>query len=270
MNDKSESSCFFCLILPLFLGLAGLIIFYLTTGKGLGTQIQNDLSFESNKLLSEQKVGGVTVNMDGRDAVLNGSVINLERSKEIEDMVAGVYGIRSVDNQLQVTTAKTPKPIEKPVQKPFVAALPEFEDHDIKPEIDEADAEVLAHTQTKETVAEILQTLDLAGIQFLFGSDQIDPDSLTILNDVASTLDEHQEFNVLIEGHTDNIGDEQLNLELSQARATSVMNYLIGQGIAATRLQAIGYGDKAPISSNASKEGRALNRRIEFSVSKIE
>lgn len=275
MNDKSENSRFFCLFIPLILGLTGLIIFYLSMGKDLGVQIQNNLSFESNKLLSEQQVGGVTVNMDGRDAVLTGSVISQERSKIIESMVASVYGIRKVDNQLQITVAKTPKPLEKPIQKPFVAALPEFEPLELEPITEEdptPEPESLASTesQTEESIEEILQTLDLDGIQFLFGSDQINPTSLSILNKIAATLSEHTEFNAIIEGHTDSIGDDQLNLELSQGRATSVMNYLISQGITATRLRAIGYGENTPISSNETKQGRALNRRIEFTVSRIE
>ncbi len=280
MNEKSESSCIFCLLLPLFLGLAGLIIFYLTMGKGLGIQIQNDLSFESNKLLGEQQVGGVRVKVDGRDAVLVGSVVSLERSKEIENMIASVNGIRKIDNQLQVTVAKVPEPIEQPVQKPIVAALPDFEPLELDPTPEEVIEEesneepvVIANIQTEEAVEaveEILQTLDLAGIQFLFGSDQINPNSLSILNDVATTLNEHPQFNAVIEGHTDSIGDDQLNLELSQGRATSVMNYLISQGIEATRLRAVGYGENAPIASNEDKDGRARNRRIEFSVSRIE
>jgi len=276
MYEKSKSSCFFCLLVPLILGLSGLFIFYFIMGESLGKHIENDLSFESNKLIGDQQVGGVTVNMDGRDAVLTGSVVSQERSHEIENMIAGVYGIRKVDNQLQISIAKTPEPIENPIQKPFVAALPDFETLDIEnplediAEENEAEkvAEIATSTNTQESVEQILQTLDLAGIQFLFGSDQINPSSLNILNDVAATLNEHSEFNAIIEGHTDSIGDDQLNLELSQGRATSVMNYLISQGIDSTRLQAVGYGENAPISDNDSKEGRALNRRIEFSVKK--
>jgi outer membrane protein OmpA-like peptidoglycan-associated protein len=69
-----------------------------------------------------------------------------------------------------------------------------------------------------------------------------------------------------ITGHTDNVGKSPANLDLSKRRATSVANTLSSQfGIAADRFQADGKGDGQPLSSNAKPEGRAMNRRVEFS-----
>lgn len=67
-----------------------------------------------------------------------------------------------------------------------------------------------------------------------------------------------------IGGHTDNVGSDQSNLRLSQARARSVANYLASKGVAAERLTAKGFGEANPIADNATAEGRAQNRRITF------
>jgi len=67
-----------------------------------------------------------------------------------------------------------------------------------------------------------------------------------------------------IRGYTDSLGNDNANLMLSQERANTVMQYLFAKGVAASRMLARGYGEKDPIASNKTKEGRALNRRIEF------
>ena len=72
-----------------------------------------------------------------------------------------------------------------------------------------------------------------------------------------------------ISGHTDNVGDDQSNLTLSNNRAKSVTDYLISKGIAANRLKAIGYGKNKPLTSNSSVEGRSKNRRIDLKILNI-
>jgi outer membrane protein OmpA-like peptidoglycan-associated protein len=72
---------------------------------------------------------------------------------------------------------------------------------------------------------------------------------------------------VEISAHTDNRGSDAYNLQLSQKRAESVVNYLISKGIAANRIIAKGYGESKPLASNDDEaEGRELNRRVEFEV----
>ncbi|MBN1326397.1 MAG: OmpA family protein, partial [Candidatus Cloacimonetes bacterium] len=84
------------------------------------------------------------------------------------------------------------------------------------------------------------------------------------LDQVVRTLVNHPEIDLEIHGYTDNMGDRNYNIMLSQQRADSVMNYLIDNGIEPERLSAEGFGPDNPIASNDSKEGRAQNRRIEF------
>jgi OOP family OmpA-OmpF porin len=71
---------------------------------------------------------------------------------------------------------------------------------------------------------------------------------------------------VAIEGHTDWIGTDAYNQGLSERRANAVMNYLVDHGVAASRLSTTGYGESRPIASNQTREGRALNRRVELLV----
>jgi outer membrane protein OmpA-like peptidoglycan-associated protein len=71
---------------------------------------------------------------------------------------------------------------------------------------------------------------------------------------------------VTVEGHTDYIGSDQYNQNLSERRANAVRKYLIEKGIASSRIRVVGYGEKRPIADNKTKEGRAINRRAEFEV----
>ena len=76
----------------------------------------------------------------------------------------------------------------------------------------------------------------------------------------------HEKVIVEVAGHTDSIGTEEYNEGLSQRRAQSVLDYLVEQGINASRMTAKGYGESQPIASNDTSEGRAKNRRTELVV----
>jgi outer membrane protein OmpA-like peptidoglycan-associated protein len=89
------------------------------------------------------------------------------------------------------------------------------------------------------------------------------------LNKVVDFLKQNGKVSVEIAGHTDSKGSDQYNLNLSQGRSQSVVDYLISQGIDTGRLQAHGYGETKPIDTNDTDEGRANNRRVEFTILKI-
>jgi outer membrane protein OmpA-like peptidoglycan-associated protein len=92
------------------------------------------------------------------------------------------------------------------------------------------------------------------------------PESKIELNKLATLLNANPERKVEIGGHTDNVGADDANLLLSQNRAKAVVDYLVSQGISAERLTSKGYGETVPIASNDTEEGRAKNRRTEFTV----
>lgn len=87
-----------------------------------------------------------------------------------------------------------------------------------------------------------------------------------VLSSVAAVLKEFDDNYAMVTGHTDNMGSSSYNLQLSQARAEAVKNYLISQGAPANRLLSQGVGESDPIASNNNEQGRALNRRVEITI----
>jgi OOP family OmpA-OmpF porin len=100
-------------------------------------------------------------------------------------------------------------------------------------------------------------------VNFDTNSTEVQERYFSDLSELAQFLGRFQELEVDVEGHTDNTGDETYNQGLSQRRAQAVVDLLVNEhGIAATRLQAKGYGETQPVASNDSKAGRAENRRV--------
>ena len=110
------------------------------------------------------------------------------------------------------------------------------------------------------------QSVVLRGVNFELNSAQLTVNAETILDGVAATLSSSPGFNVELQGHTDSMGSDSYNMNLSQNRAKSVKNYLVNQGVESGRLTARGYGEEQPIASNDTAEGRAENRRVELKV----
>jgi outer membrane protein OmpA-like peptidoglycan-associated protein len=104
----------------------------------------------------------------------------------------------------------------------------------------------------------------LYGIYFDFNKATIRADSDPVLGKVLALLQSRPTLKLEIQGHTDNVGTDDYNQKLSEARANAVSAWLIAKGISADRLSAKGYGMKMPIADNGSDEGRAKNRRVEI------
>lgn len=103
------------------------------------------------------------------------------------------------------------------------------------------------------------------GILFDSGSEKIKPESFGTLKRIADALHQESGMNIQIMGHTDADGGDASNLELSKKRAASVMNALTNEfGISGSRLQTDGKGESQPVGDNATTEGKAQNRRVEF------
>lgn len=104
------------------------------------------------------------------------------------------------------------------------------------------------------------------GVTFDFAKSDLKPQFYPALNNVASTLAQYNQTIVEVAGHTDSVGSDAANQALSQRRAQSVGNYLIGQGLQRERFEIVGFGEQMPIASNDTEEGRARNRRVEIRV----
>jgi len=104
-------------------------------------------------------------------------------------------------------------------------------------------------------------------VSFATGSDEILPNSETILFEVADALLRNPDLELVeIQGHTDNNGNRALNMRLSQQRAEAVQQWLIQHGVEPTRLMAKGYGPTRPIAPNITQQNRARNRRVQFRI----
>lgn len=101
---------------------------------------------------------------------------------------------------------------------------------------------------------------------FQTNSFQLEEVSFPELQKVIDLMKSDDKIHAVIKGHTDNVGTSKYNAELSQKRAQSVVDYLVKNGIATSRLTAKGLGDTAPIASNDTEEGRQANRRTEFVI----
>lgn len=109
-------------------------------------------------------------------------------------------------------------------------------------------------------------SLVLNNIFYSTASSSLLKESFAELNTLVKLLNENPSLKVEIEGHTDNVGSEQYNNNLSQKRADAVKNYLVEKGIAESRLKSRGYGFTKPIADNSTEEGRAKNRRTQIRI----
>ena len=119
--------------------------------------------------------------------------------------------------------------------------------------------------EVKREVRTILNKA-MQGIQFENGKATIKKTSYAILDQVAKVFIENPSYVIEVQGHTDNVGNYQQNLTLSEKRAQAVRDYLVKQGVDTNHITAHGYGPDRPIASNNTKEGRAQNRRVEFNI----
>jgi len=104
----------------------------------------------------------------------------------------------------------------------------------------------------------------IEGVNFETGSARLTEQATFILEGVSATMLENPDIRVTIEAHTDNRGSASSNLELSKQRAISVAKFLVDRGIAGSRLQPQAFGESQPRASNATADGRLMNRRVEF------
>jgi len=104
-------------------------------------------------------------------------------------------------------------------------------------------------------------------IQFKVGRSTLEPWALPTLRRVARAMKKYPRLRLRIDGHTDSTGELEKNYQLSNDRAASVREWLVGQGIDSSRLGSFGYGPDRPIASNGDLQGRFKNRRVELSYS---
>ena len=119
---------------------------------------------------------------------------------------------------------------------------------------------------TVERVAEGIQVTFDSGILFDFDSDRLRDASRENLRELAESLQEYDDTDVLVVGHTDAVGSDDYNEDLSRRRANAAKRFLEAEGVAADRIDARGLGEMEPVATNETEAGRQENRRVEVAI----
>jgi outer membrane protein OmpA-like peptidoglycan-associated protein len=117
-----------------------------------------------------------------------------------------------------------------------------------------------------ERVGEGIKITFDSGLLFDVDKAALKPQSRENLQKLAAILQKYEDTNILLEGHTDNTGSDEHNLNLSRLRAQAVANFLAGLKVNPARFTIMGYGESQPIATNDTAEGRQMNRRVDLAV----
>ena len=121
-----------------------------------------------------------------------------------------------------------------------------------------------AGTPVDSSGCELAQDYRLEGVNFEFDSATLTPASIAKLNEAVQIMRRNADDKIEIAGHTDSMGSEEYNKNLSQRRAQAVADYLVANGANAANLKVKGYGESNPVADNSTESGRAVNRRVEL------
>ncbi|MBA3035076.1 MAG: OmpA family protein [Desulfobacterium sp.] len=128
--------------------------------------------------------------------------------------------------------------------------------------------ETLSQAQADSTrkVQDVLTVTFKSDLLFAVNSSTLFPGAYDEIDRVAKVLNQYPETRIQIGGHTDSIGEADYNQKLSERRADGVKTALVGKGVSAARISAIGYGENKPIANNVNEAGRQQNRRVEIRI----
>jgi len=247
-------------LLPL-LGLAG--VFWFATAPFAVRDVQATVAREVKSALVQKDMGWVNVAVSGQDVLLRGAPPRAGAGDEALAVaraatcptwagpltcavtVLGAFGSPAVSLP-SAAAATAPSSPSAPAAPPMPAVAPA------------PPAAALAACE-----AAFARLLERSRIEFASGGAAIDARSAQLLDKLAETA-RGCPGRILVEGHTDDVGNPDANQRLSEARAAAVREALLKRGIAATQIEALGYGQSKPLADNANEAGRAANRRIEF------
>lgn len=117
-----------------------------------------------------------------------------------------------------------------------------------------------------ERVGEGIKITFDSGILFATNSAELQPQAKADIEKLAATLKKYGDTNVLVQGHTDNTGNDAINQPLSERRAQSVANYAMSLGVEPSRITSQGFGSSMPVADNTTAAGRQQNRRVEIAI----
>ena len=183
-------------------------------------------------------------------------------------IAAQTRGVRQVSNVIAIQedsiSSAPAETVEKVIEVSSMAKVEPLPD-EFLPLEEEAESNNTApkKEEISDAVAQ-LKSVDFNNITFERGSSELTQQAMNTLDIAAKTLLDNPSIQIRIEGHTDSSGSPEVNLTISKQRAQSVLDYFETSGIDGSRMEAEGFGDKHPIASNETAEGRINNRRIEI------
>uniref|UniRef100_UPI0025F9A754 OmpA family protein n=1 Tax=Winogradskyella sp. TaxID=1883156 RepID=UPI0025F9A754 len=178
-----------------------------------------------------------------------------------EFIAEGYENYFSIGNFYRNPKTKKEKTIS---DSPYFFSYYYIDDVSIEP-LEKEDVETIEELVEKSEI-KINKVYTFKNVLFDFDKSELLDVSIEELNQLYNHLTESLKLNIEIYGHTDNVGLDKRNKELSKQRAKAVADYLISQGLDASRIQFIGFGSSKPLSGNDTEEGRQLNRRVEFKL----
>jgi OOP family OmpA-OmpF porin len=125
-----------------------------------------------------------------------------------------------------------------------------------------------ASAKPEPVQAEVITLSDADDVLFAFNSADLTPSMQSRLDSVMGKLQDPSVTSIKVVGHTDSVGSDEYNLELSQKRASSVAEYLLSQGVTPNKVTSEGKGESEPVADNETEEGRAKNRRVELNINR--
>lgn len=206
---------------------------------------------------------------DANMVTLNGKIINTKTGKQLEEGFEVKMRVNNVESRGFVYDEK---------DATYTLKLPIGFNYDLTPKVinfynrfepvDLTSAAAMSKIVRNfyVTPIEVGQSVDIENIYFETGKASLKPESFRSLNALVQFLNEYPNVRVEIGGHTDNVGSAAVNERISQERALSVAEYVIEQGIPSHRVVSKGYAFSKPKASNRTAEGRAQNRRVDFTI----
>ncbi|MCH2046316.1 MAG: OmpA family protein [Saprospiraceae bacterium] len=205
------------------------------------------------------------VNKDGRKWVrISGTLTSANRSE---------YFILGNFFDLKNTKVEEAADLDPAIENPFENAYYLIDDvalHELNYKEDPPEPEPEPEVLVKEEEIEVGKAIQLDRVFFETSKWALLSESTEQLDKLVDLLNKYPTMEIEIHGHTDSRGSDSSNQTLSENRTRSVYEYLLEQGIEESRLGYVGYGEEKPIADNDTAEGRQMNRRVEFVVTKID
>ncbi len=206
-----------------------------------------------------------TTTVETKKTKLDLSIVNAKTQQAVPSTIT----LRNKQTGALITTQQSNGKTEIELDKGFYLLNVKAKDYaETNEEINiETPAPVLTIVQL--TPIQIGESVKLENVHFKQGLPELLPEAYPVLDKLVKMLNDNKSMEIELSGHTDNQGDPNLNLKLSEDRVKLIKNYLISKGISSKRVTGKGYGGTQPIASNDKEETRKLNRRVDFKVTKF-